>query len=91
MGTVYFYKIDATTGEIAWKYGQNVHTKSGVSGGIQATALLGKNSIDDLVIIPFARTPNEDGGIVVALDKSDGSVRWTFNMEKYTWSSPVAV
>ena len=90
-GTVYFYKINAITGEIVWKYGQNVHTKSGVSGGIQATALLGEQNIDNLVIVPFARTPNEDTGVLVALDKQTGSVVWQYDMEKYTWSSPVAV
>ena len=79
------------TGEIVWAHAENVNTKPGVSGGIQATALLGKGNISDLVIIPFARTPNEDDGVVLALDKATGSVRWTFVMEKYTWSSPVAV
>ena len=90
-GTIPFMKVDASTGEILWKHEESVSTKSGVSGGIQATALLGKNNISDLVIIPFARTPEENSGVLLALDKSDGSVRWTYNMEKYTWSSPVAV
>ncbi len=90
-GTVSFYKVNAITGEIVWKHTENVYTKSGVSGGIQATAVLGKNSISDLVIIPFARTPNENDGVLLALDKATGAVRWTFTMEKYTWSSPVAV
>ncbi|MEN6418560.1 MAG: PQQ-binding-like beta-propeller repeat protein [Clostridiaceae bacterium] len=90
-GSVSLYKINAITGEIVWAHAENVNTKPGVSGGIQATALLGKGNISDLVIIPFARTPNEDDGVVLALDKATGSVRWTFVMEKYTWSSPVAV
>lgn len=90
-GSVSFYKINAVTGEIVWEHTENVNTKHGVSGGIQATALLGKGNISDLVIIPFARTPNESDGIVLALDKATGTVRWTFPMEKYTWSSPVAV
>ncbi len=90
-GTVSFYKINAITGEVVWQHEEQVNTKSGVSGGIQATALLGENSISDLVIIPFARTPDKDDGVLLALDKSTGEVRWTFTMEKYTWSSPVAV
>jgi outer membrane protein assembly factor BamB len=90
-GSVSLYKINAITGEIVWEHSETVHTKSGVSGGIQATALLGEKNISDLVIVPFARTPDEDGGVLLALEKSTGAVRWTFNMEKYTWSSPVAV
>jgi hypothetical protein len=90
-GSVSFFKVNAITGEVVWKHTENVNTKYGVSGGIQATALLGKNSISDLVIIPFARTPNENDGVLLALDKATGAVRWTFKMEKYTWSSPVAV
>ena len=90
-GTVNFYKINAITGEVIWKHGENVNTKNHVSGGVQATALLGQKSISDLVIVPFSRTPNEDDGVLLALDKATGAVRWTFVMEKYTWSSPVAV
>ncbi len=90
-GAVSFYKINAVTGEVVWKHSENVNTKNKVSGGIQATALLGQQSISDLVIIPFARTPNEDDGVLLALDKATGEVRWTFAMEKYTWSSPIAV
>ncbi|MEN6593835.1 MAG: PQQ-binding-like beta-propeller repeat protein [Clostridiaceae bacterium] len=90
-GSVSLYKINAITGEIVWEHSENVNTKPSVSGGIQATALLGEQNISDLVIIPFARTPNEDDGVVLALDKMTGEVRWTFVMEKYTWSSPVAV
>lgn len=91
LGTVPFMKVNAITGEVIWKHEEPVSTKSGVSGGIQATALVGKGAIDDLVIIPFARTPTENGGMLMALDKKTGEVRWIHLMEKYTWSSPVAV
>ena len=90
-GSVSFYKINAITGEVVWKHTENVNTKDHVSGGVQATALLGQNSISDLVIIPFSRTPNENDGVLLALDKATGAVRWTFTMEKYTWSSPIAI
>ena len=90
-GAVSFYKINAVTGEVVWKHTENVNTKDHVSGGIQATALLGQKSISDLVIIPFARTPEKDNGVLLALDKATGAVRWSFAMEKYTWSSPIAI
>ncbi len=109
-GTTPFFKINALTGEVVWQFNVNVFTKSGVSGGVQATALIGAkdSNISDLVIIPFARasTMSEDAllaldksaldkekekGAVVALDKKTGEARWIFYMDKYTWSSPVAV
>ena len=43
------------------------------------------------MIVPFSRTPDKDNGVLLALDKATGAVRWQYNMEKYTWSSPVAV
>ena len=61
------------TGEIVWKHDGERNTPSiGVSGGIQATAILGKNSISDLVIIPFARTPNENDGVHGRAGQGDG-------------------
>ncbi len=69
LGTVPFMKVNAVTGEIIWKHEEQVSTKSGVSGGIQATALVGKGAIDDLVIIPFARMPTENAGIPNRLRK----------------------
>jgi len=90
-GSVPFMKVNAITGEIVWKHVEAVNTIDHVSGGVQATALLGQKSISDLVIVPFSRTPNEDDGVLLALDKATGAVRWTFVMPKYTWSSPVAV
>lgn len=91
IGTTPFFKINAVTGEVVWRYDVRVHTRSGVSGGVQATALLGEGNISDLVIIPFARCPEVEEGVVVALDKNTGALRWSFQMSKYTWSSPVAV
>ena len=90
-GSVPFMKVNAITGEVIWKHIENVNTKDHVSGGVQATALLGQKNISDLVIVPFSRTPDKDNGVLLALDKATGAVRWQFNMEKYTWSSPVAV
>lgn len=90
-GIAPFFKVDAVTGEILWQYDKKVKTVSGVSGGIQATAVVGQHEISDLVIIPFARTPSTSKGQLVALDKETGEERWTFDMSQYAWSSPVAV
>ncbi|MBQ2770682.1 MAG: PQQ-binding-like beta-propeller repeat protein, partial [Clostridia bacterium] len=92
VGTVGFFKIDAVTGRIVWKDERSVTSQNSVSGGIQATALLGKNSISDLVIVPYANTYGElKDGELVAYEKATGNVRWTYPMSNYTWSSPVAI
>ncbi|MDL2218709.1 PQQ-binding-like beta-propeller repeat protein, partial [Christensenellaceae bacterium OttesenSCG-928-M15] len=90
-GEVAFFKIDAVTGETLWKDVRKVHTVSGVSGGIQATAVLGKGNLSDLVIVPFSRTPGGSNGILVALDKETGAERWKYETKGYSWSSPIDI
>lgn len=90
-GTTPLFKINAVTGEIVWRFDVNVYTRSGVSGGVQATAIVGQNSISDLVIVPFARVPDADHGYLMAVDKNTGTERWRFATDGYSWSSPVAV
>ncbi|MDL2259016.1 PQQ-binding-like beta-propeller repeat protein, partial [Eubacteriales bacterium OttesenSCG-928-K08] len=90
-GDVAFFKFDAVTGELIWKDVRNVATVSGVSGGIQATAVVGKHSINDLVIVPYARTPSTSRGLLVALNKQTGEEVWSFETENYSWSSPIAI
>jgi outer membrane protein assembly factor BamB len=92
-GIAPFFKIDAMTGEIKGRYGLTVFTVSGVSGGIQATAVVGKqgSNISDLVIVPIARYKDKDAGILVALDKNTFEVRWKMDMDAYSWSSPAVV
>lgn len=90
-GKVALFKIDAATGKILWEHERNVRTVSGVSGGVQATALLGQGAINDLVIVPFARTPSTSNGMLVAIDKYTGIERWSFELEAYAWSSPLAI
>ncbi len=97
-GQVSMYKLNAVTGDIIWQKPYEVHTVNGLSGGIQATPVLGQGPISDLVIVPVARTPYKNTGILVALDKETGEERWRFDMDEFSlsssvipWSSPVAV
>jgi hypothetical protein len=91
-GDIPIWKIDAATGEIVWQTEPyKCYTVSGVSGGVQATPVLGKNDIADLVIYPIARTPNLNSGLLVALDKKTGKEVWRTPMTHYAWSSPLAV
>ena len=92
-GVAPFFKINAMTGKIEKTYGLTVETVSGVSGGIQATAAVGRqgSNISDLVFVTIARYKNKDAGILVALDKNTFEVRWEQTMDGYSWSSPAVV
>ena len=92
-GVAPFFKINAMTGKVEKTYGLTVETVSGVSGGIQATAAVGRqgSNISDLVFVTIARYKNKDAGILVALDKNTFEVRWEQLMDAYSWSSPTVV
>lgn len=89
--TIPVWKIDALTGEIVWQKDYSCYTESGVSGGVQGTLAIGKNSLSDLIFVPIARTPNAGTGILAALNKHTGEVVWEQQTQMYSWSSPVAV
>lgn len=89
LGDVPVFKINAITGEYVWKHTYLCNTVAGISGGVQATCVNGKQNISDLVIFPVARTPQVRTGILAALDKKTGETVWEFNTGKYVWSSPV--
>lgn len=95
-GDVPFMKVNASTGEIVQQKDYHVHTVDGTSGGMQATAVVGKKNISDLVIFNMSRTPGELEGMIYALDKTTFEERWSFKLETekqggYSWSSPIAV
>ena len=92
-GTISVYKLNAVTGEIVWEHPFDVHTVSGVSGGIQSTPLLGKagTELEGLIIYTVARTPGVYSGVLAALDTETGETVWEMSMNNYAWSSPVAV
>ncbi len=91
-GGIPIWKIDAATGEVVWETDPYpCYTITGVSGGVQATPVLGQHDIADLVIFTIARTPGVNTGIVVALDKKTGQEVWRTQFNQYAWSSPVAV
>ena len=91
LGDCPIFKLDAITGEYVWIRSYFCNTIAGISGGVQATPVLGKGDIADLVVFPVARTPSVRNGIVVALDKKTGKEVWRYGLKAYAWSSPVAV
>ncbi len=90
-GKIPLWKFDGLTGDVVWKREFDCHTVEGVSGGVQSTALVGKGPLSDLVFFSVSRTPSRSRGILVALNKSDGEVKWEVPLDSYAWSSPVAV
>ncbi len=92
-GSICIYKLDALTGEILWSRSIDCGTVEGVSGGVQASPLLGREGtdIEGLIIYPIARTPDMYNGLLIAYDTENGSEVWRLSMNNYTWSSPVAV
>jgi outer membrane protein assembly factor BamB len=93
-GTVYIYKINASTGEFVWKKSyEDVYFDESVSGGALSSPVLGKvgTEIGNMVIFSISRTPGYSSGVMVALDKATGNVIWEKSLNNYAWSSPVAV
>lgn len=91
LGDVPLFKIHAITGEYVWIRKYFCNTIAGISGGVQATCILGQGDISDLVIFPVARTPQVRSGRLVALDKRTGREVWKTRLQQYAWSSPVAI
>jgi len=90
-----FWKIDAITGEKVWTADGYDCLRPSDSGGIQATAALGKHDLSDLVFVPYANVVNDNGrnggSWLVAYDKATGKEVWRENFGGQCWSSPVDV
>ena len=91
-GTIRICKLDASNGEVLWEYQRDCVRYDDIAGGVQSTALLGKEdtNIGGLVIYSIARTPSAYRGVLVALDKDTGEKIWEVSSGNYAWSSPVA-
>ena len=83
-------KLDALTGEELWCYNISCDYNKSQLSGVKASPVVGQNDIDDLVIFTVNMVKN-GGSRTIALNKADGSVVWTHDMEAETISSPVAV
>ena len=88
------------TGEEGWALSVGV-TKGDSSAipGAMASPVLGEGNIDHLAIFTLSKLSSEPGisvtaeapGAVVAVNKQTGTVEWTYALNAYTYSSPVAV
>ena len=91
-GSVTMYKLNAQTGEVVWEISRDCVTVKDVSGGVQATPLLGKegSDIEDLIIYIVARVPKAYDGTMLAINRETGEVVWEIETVNYAWSSPIA-
>jgi outer membrane protein assembly factor BamB len=95
-GAAYVYKINGLTGETVWQTSEPCYTYNGEtsetdqSGGCFGNPIIGKGNISNLVIFSFSMTKGlASGNKLVAYDKDLGTVVWEYNMNCYTYSSPV--
>lgn len=88
--TIPVWKIDAETGEIIWHKDYECYTQDGVSGGVQSTIAVGRDSLDDKIFVTVSMTSSPSDGVLACLNKKTGEVEWE-HAAAYAWSSPVCV
>lgn len=95
-GAAFTYKFNGLTGEVVWQTSQPCYTYNGEtsdtdqSGGCFGNPIVGKKGIANLVIFSYSMTNGlVSGNKLVAYDKITGNVVWTYNMNIYSYSSPV--
>ncbi|MCR4702633.1 MAG: pyrrolo-quinoline quinone [Saccharofermentans sp.] len=95
-GAAYIYKVNGLTGEQVWQTSESCYTYNGESsdsdqsGGCLGNPIIGKGKISNLVIFSFSMTNGlASGNKVVAYDRDLGTKVWEYNMNIYSYSSPV--
>lgn len=91
IGIVTIFKLNAANGNIVWKKEFECHNVDGVEGGILATGVLGKNSLDGRIIYSVSRTPELSSGLLISLDCKTGETIWKQQLSSYGWSSTVTL
>ncbi len=87
MGEANVYKLNAITGEIVWRKPYEVHSVAGLAGGFLATGIAGKGIVSNSVFYFVSKTPDIEGGYLVALDKKTGEETWRTDLGTDSWSS----
>jgi len=90
-GKAYIRKINALTGNLVWQSSFDCFYNSNVNGGVFGTPVIGKNSIDGMIIFSIARCNGPSGGKLTAFNKTNGKKIWELNLKNYSWSSPVDI
>lgn len=85
------WKIDALTGEKIWETSYTCYNINGITSGVQGTAAIGKNSLEDYIYIPFSGVNADGSSKLVALERKTGALVWEYDTSDFCWSSPVDV
>ncbi len=88
-GDAVIRRLDALTGEEAWRFEIAAKYDAGERGGVKASPVVGQGEIGGLVV--FTVNMTEEGGAVLALDKRSGQQVWKVPLPAGAVSSPVAV
>ena len=95
-GAAYTYKLNALTGAEVWQTSQPCYTYNGQTsdtdqvGGCVGNPIVGRNSISNLVIFSYSCTNDlVSGNRLVAYNRDTGNEVWHYDMNIYTYSSPV--
>lgn len=95
-GAAYTYKINALTGAEVWQTSQPCYTYNGQTsdtdqvGGCVGNPVIGKGVIDNLIIFSYSCTNDLlSGNRIVAYNRDTGNEVWHYDMNIYTYSSPV--
>lgn len=87
-------KINGLTGEVVGASEFNCRSILGehpVNGGLLASPVLGKKSLEGCVIFTIARYEKLYQGLMIAVNCKNGQELWRWVMPNYSWSSPVDV
>jgi hypothetical protein len=90
-GRSYIRKLDASNGDLLWEYSYPCRHDSEVGGGANATPVVGRGDISDLVIFWAAKHGSGFGGALIAFNKQTGETVWEIKMPHFGWSSPLAL
>ena len=88
-GVAVLRRLDALTGQEAWKVEIKAKYDKGERSGLKASPLVGREGIGHLVLFTLNKT--EEGGALVALNKATGEQAWKLPLAAGSVSSPVAV
>lgn len=86
-GEACVYKLNATDGRIIWKKPYEVHTVSGLAGGILSSGASGSGAAAPYIYFAVSKTPSVNTGYLVALNKDTGEEAWRKELPCDAWSS----
>ena len=87
-GIACVYKLNAANGAIVWRKPYEVHTVSGLAGGILSSGASGSGAASEYIYFAVSKAPSVDTGYIVALRKDNGKEAWHRNLSCDAWSSP---